>query len=1590
MSQQGDAVGAPGSDMHGGAEPLRDLRVSGGIRTILGVKGPGRDRVVVRELELSTARPWSWHWLTRELDVISSSTLPHHVPTTMTWAGEDLAVFTRPYVIGRDILEWAAHEPRPSFTSQLHLIRELFLALANLHQIGVAHGGLKPANIMVLDESEHLVLLDAGVTRTQLNADRPNLDELDTRYLPPSRRDSGPQGGGFLADIFAAGWVALESIAHFNNAASVLRATPRERSLNQAALGQLLDRVGVPASVHPVFLKLLSLDPQHRFETADDVLAALELAPVDSSAENGDSPPRASAPGAGAYVDPPLIGRSEELDDLRERVVSALKGEGATVSVCGDSGIGKSRLLDAVAAHAETMGVTVLRGGGFDHTAQRPLGLFTGVLRNLVAYLKANPVEADRVAREIGDLLSPAIELVPGLAEALASRPRPERENREHADGSTVSVAVARLISAVFTQPHPGLLILDDCQLADDLSWQVLEKLATHICSTSGPPAHLSLIVASRPEALAQMRGWNLNDVHFVNLQPLSASNTNELVRAIDAAMPHEVLKYIMSQSSGNPLETLSILRALIESSGLVVSNGRWVADPTKMMVLLKGHQGRDTRGGDRQDFVAARLDYLSCEAQQLIRQGAILGRQFSTELLSLATGLGPAAVHHLLSKAVERRVLRCWEGGEETVYEFSHDRVRDAVMRPLPESTRRDLHQAAARALQEASAAASDFEVAFHLRRAGDTGAALPFALRAGEAGLRQSALDVANANFKIARAALDVLETVDLGDRFRIYEGLGTVQMLLGEYDVAELHLSSAQVLAADMAGLESARLAMLRAELAFKTGRLDEAARWMRRALEELGLRLPTSHGTAWCASLSELLRVPWAITTSRLRRGRTPYAEERSWLAARIYNRIVYEWWFVRSPIWLALGMLRAVRHSFTSGSARERSQVYSSAGVCIAGLVPVLAPLALRFVNRSLRLRASVHDEWGKAQSQHFRGFVLHAGGQWEQATTALDLAIDAFEVFGDRWELNAARWQKALCYFRQGKLHDAGVLARETYWEAKRSGDRIGAGTSLAIWVRCLPSDVKSETISRELWQTTPDDHHTTAMLHAALGWRLMSFGRHEEAEEAFRKADRSLGRPGIRNHFVAQIHTSHLAGLRLRHEATHEWWAGERRERYKSMRRHLLGSVFLSIIFRAERPAVLRECSLQSLARGHRRRGRMLLAAAARSAARASAHGDLAACAYVAERASLTTRRGVLSRLPDAATVCRELGLRVDRGIVESVPMRTLPSEGEPSQHQALLDAVASLVATTHIPEVMHKLCSAISATTSAREVEIVPVLAGARPVVAGGAVDSREREALAKYVVASGTAPHMVLAKFPMGDATEHESTIEVLTALAAAVIEREGLRKESVEHIVAVQEAERDRIARDLHDEFGHLFASMMDRLGFLERSADETSRGAIADLREITRRGVDAVRAVAWVLRPSGLDDLGLQGSVEQFVEDCRQRLPIRISFTTSGPDRSIPPFVETALYRIVQEALTNIGRHSHASEASVLLVFTDDLVRVVVEDDGVGFDLDLAKQARSLGMVGMRERARMVDAELTIQSSPGQGSIVRVEVPLRDG
>jgi two-component system sensor histidine kinase UhpB len=275
---------------------------------------------------------------------------------------------------------------------------------------------------------------------------------------------------------------------------------------------------------------------------------------------------------------------------------------------------------------------------------------------------------------------------------------------------------------------------------------------------------------------------------------------------------------------------------------------------------------------------------------------------------------------------------------------------------------------------------------------------------------------------------------------------------------------------------------------------------------------------------------------------------------------------------------------------------------------------------------------------------------------------------------------------------------------------------------------------------------------------------------------------------------------------------------------------------------------------------------------------------------------------------------------------------------------------------------------------------------------------------------VLAGGLAAMLVLtlvllrpAFRPLLTVTETMRTIDPLTpgqrvpvvgepnvaALAEAfndMLERlEDERRESARHALTVQEGERSRVARELHDEVGQIFTAIMLQIESLDAHAPADCRDELDELRETARTGATDVRRIAARLRPEALEDLGLQSALTALAGSFGERTRIVVDRSLEAVD-GLDPEQELVVYRVAQEALTNVARHARASTVDLSLRRTDDRTAVLrVRDDGRGLPAGAASS--SSGIRGMRERAMLIGADLTLRSTEAGGTEVELRVPV---
>ena len=233
-------------------------------------------------------------------------------------------------------------------------------------------------------------------------------------------------------------------------------------------------------------------------------------------------------------------------------------------------------------------------------------------------------------------------------------------------------------------------------------------------------------------------------------------------------------------------------------------------------------------------------------------------------------------------------------------------------------------------------------------------------------------------------------------------------------------------------------------------------------------------------------------------------------------------------------------------------------------------------------------------------------------------------------------------------------------------------------------------------------------------------------------------------------------------------------------------------------------------------------------------------------------------------------------------------------------------------------------------------------------------------------------------------------HQARVEALVRMQQELVIREEMRRELLRHTVIAQEEERSRIARELHDQTAQTLSAFSLNLATLQYACADCPEvnDLIDQLRERCHEMSQGIYFLMHDLRPSQLDDLGLVPAIQQLADEGRENLGLKIEVKVSGSRKRMDQVVETAIYRIAQEALTNVSRHAQIDHALIAINFEDDHCTLQVQDTGAGFDVNSSlSPPRGWGLAGMRERSEAVNGKFKILSKPGEGTLVQITVPL---
>ena len=1091
--------------------------------------------------------------------------------------------FVTPYVPGVT-LEHQLAGGALDVTEALVVGRRVLTALADAHEQGLVHGDVRPSNIVVWSAAgsvEEATLVDFGVASLlRIAGLDPEAGLRTARYASPESSGVVDRDVDARSDLYSAGAVLFECLAGRppftgDTVGAVLRQHVTEPVPGLRSLG-----VAVPAALDEVVQRLLKKEPADRYSAALAALADLEhiAAALDRGPDAGDVVV-GEVDARHTLTQPAFVGREAELATIGAQLHRARDGRGGLVLVEAESGGGKTELLEELADRSAEHGVWVLRGQGIDQGARRPLQVLDGVVEAVVDRARADEGFARALRERVGPQLEALVDALPRLAGILASADSGSLGPEAYGEARSLP-AVATLLDALGDGRAPALVVLDDCQWADELTLKLLAHWSAH-GPDSGPSARPTRAQVRRTVLVAAFRSEEAPSGHplrrldpaaHIVLPPFGEDEMRRVLVSMAGPLPDEAVDVVAQLSAGNPFMATAVLRGLVETGALVEEPEGWQVDPGPMADVQTSRHAAA--------FLARRLGLLPPAARRMLSVGALLGKEFDAGLAASLTGQAPAEAARAVDEAIGRHIL--WADG--TSCSFVHDKLRETLLDQLADDDRRALHRAAALAI-EAEDPDRAFELAYHFDAAGDAPRALPYALAAADRARSQHGLEVAERHYRIAERGV---AAGDVPTRRVVAEGLGDVLMLRGHYEEAAVQFQAAGRYAEDV--VDRVEIEGKLGELAFKRGDVDAASESVERGVRLLGRRMPRSNLGYLVSAIGEVLVQLLHTALPRLFVARRPASgAEVDMRVVRLYSRLAYIYWFQRGRIPCLWAHLREMNLAERYPPSAELAQAYSEHAPVMT-MVPWYSR-GQAYAERSLEIRTDLADVWGRGQSLHFLGVVHYAAGRFQECIDRCREAAALLDRTGDCWEANTAKWHIAFSLYRLGRMSEAVEAAQVVRRAAVEIGDHQAAGIALSAWSKASGGNVPADLIHGDL-AALGADVHTGAEVLQAEARRLLAEGRPGEAVDVLERAARMVAAKGLKQEYVAPIRPWLATALReaTEGEAT---WAPRRRQLLRRARRAARRARAIARSYPNNRPHALRESALLAAMAGRPRLAR-------------------------------------------------------------------------------------------------------------------------------------------------------------------------------------------------------------------------------------------------------------------------------------------------------------------------------------------------------------------------------------------------------------
>jgi two-component system sensor kinase len=1113
-------------------QPVHVLKERDGITTVLATDQHGPHSTVLIKVATTSLSAQAQFLLDYKITRLRPVRAPSLATVLELGRTGECLYLIRAYVPGTSLEERLLKGPPLQLEDALTVGCCVLEALEQAHEQNVLHLHLKPSEVILAGEQkvQSAVLTDFELDRRATRAPPSRNTSVDlVPYLSPEHAGVINHAVDRRTDLYAAGALLFSALAGrppFE--ATTLKELSEQLLTIQSPKLRALG-LAVPRALDEILHRLLRKDPRDRYQSAAAALAdlrqlarSLEYGRADSIVVVGHSDRRQT------LTEPAFIGRNAELAALHAERQQAARGQCRVVLLEAPSGGGKTTLLDEFEQGSLACGALVLRGQGLTHAIQRPFQILEGIARGIVAATHiVSGMKTDLQQRLDNRAHRIAIGTVLPLLTSILPPDRYETLGPEAYGETRALQGLCALLSAVGTADKPAVILLDDCQWADELTIKLVAHLQRHHATQPHVASHVLLVVSFRSDEVPDghlLR--HLPSSTHITLAPFSTEDLRALVTSMAGPIPDEAIQIVTQLAEGSPFMATAILRGLVESAVLEAKPAAaalpaeqdvstWKIAPQAWMKVQSSYQAAV--------ILARRLGFLPPPTLRMLTLGAVLGKEFDVGLAARLAGHTVDEAMSLLVEARQRHLV--WIDVPRGLGRFVHDKLHQALLDRLGVAERQDLHKRAALAI-EAADSERVYELAHHFTAAGEYERAVPYALSAAGQARLQYALETAEHYYRLAECGV---HSADASTRLSLAMGLSDVLMLRGRYEEAAKRLEDARSLTDNV--LVRGKLEGQLGELAFKRGDVRGASAAIERGLMLLGRTMPRRTFSfavlmLWETFVQTLHTLLPGLFVARFK----PDGDEAERLAIRLYSRLTYAYFFHRGSMPSLWSHLREMNLAERRPPSEELAQAYSEHSVLVS-LLPYYRR-GLAYAEKGLAVRLAHRNVWGQGQSLHFYGIVLYTQGRLPEALDKLREAVKLLERTGDRWEMNMAQYHIACCLYRLGDLRGAIETGQRLHEIGMEIGDGHAAGISLEPWAKAADGKLPPDLIDAALQRSQGDVHSRTKLLQAK-AVVLLDQRRPADAASALKEALDLVKRTGLRGEYVAPVPTWLATALR-------------------------------------------------------------------------------------------------------------------------------------------------------------------------------------------------------------------------------------------------------------------------------------------------------------------------------------------------------------------------------------------------------------------------------------------------------------------------